>query len=187
MLAGVAAAAGGAGAEVFDAPAFFAGAAFGARGDVRADFAEVAFLPLRVFAQRARCAAAIFARAPALSVRFFARFTGLPVPGCLVAGSAVVSRAAFFAALLDFAQRALCAAAIFSRASALIVHLLVLRAPDGRAGFRPSMAVVPVRSAFACWSRVISASISTTMSSLFMNPPLMRIPPALARKRRCPL
>jgi hypothetical protein len=60
-------------------------------------------------------------------------------------------------ALFDFAQRALWAAAIFSRASALSVRLAF--APDGLLGVWVTMALVPVNSAFAFWSRNISASI----------------------------
>jgi hypothetical protein len=53
------------------------------------------------------------ARAPALKVRFFLLFARIPTAG------------AFFAAFLDFAQRALWAAAIFSRPSALNVRLVL--------------------------------------------------------------
>lgn len=90
----------------------------------------------------------------------------------------------YFAVFLDLAQRARCAAAIFSRASGLKVRRagVFLANPAGwklvallgeaffatRPGLRPPG--WPARSAFACWSRAISASIARIMSSVFMNP-----------------
>ncbi|MGD0157070.1 MAG: hypothetical protein ABSB50_13300 [Terracidiphilus sp.] len=119
------------GAFIFDAPALFAETAFLAGADCFATFAEAAFFAaFRTFAHRAFWAAAILARAPALKVRFFLLFARNPTVGALFAVDATEELdAAFFAAFLDFAQRALWAAAILSRASALNVRLgLVLRA-----------------------------------------------------------
>jgi hypothetical protein len=94
-----------------------------------------------------------------------------------------------FAAFLDFAQRAFCAAAIFARASGLKVRtdftfagssLVVLgrpTTPAGRPGFLLTV-VVPAlaKSAFACCNREISASIWTTISFVFkVYPPVSRI------------
>ncbi|MGA9062596.1 MAG: hypothetical protein WB341_13130 [Terracidiphilus sp.] len=120
------------------------------------------------------------ARAPALKVRFFLLFACNPTAGAFFAvDAAAVRRAAFFAALLDFAQRALWAAAILSRAAALNVRL-VLALPAklvlaGRPGFRFPVVLVPVSNAFTCCSLDTSASISKTMSCIFMNPPVSRI------------
>jgi hypothetical protein len=98
------------------------------------------------------------------------------------------SRMVYFAVFLDLAQRARCAAAIFSRASGLkvrragvlwansaglkVVALLREAFFAGRPGLRPPDR--PAGSAFACWSRAISASIARIMSSVFMNPLNMR-------------
>jgi len=120
------------------------------------------------------------ARAPTLKVRFFLLFARNPTAGAFFAvDAAAVLGAAFFAAFLDFAQRALWAAAIFSRASALNVRL-VLALPAklalaGRPGFRFPVVLVPLNSAFTCCSLDISASISTTMCCVFMKPPVSRI------------
>jgi len=120
------------------------------------------------------------ARALVLKVRFFVLLARDPTAGAFFAVDAAAAlRAAFFVAFLDFAQRALWAAAILSRASALNVRL-VLALPGklalvGRPGFRFSVVLVPVNSAFTCCSLDISASISTTMSCIFMNPPVLRI------------
>jgi hypothetical protein len=95
------------------------------------------------------------------------------------AGAAAALRASFFAAFLDLAQRACCAAAIFARASALKVRtalvLLGKLAPAGWPGFRFHVVLVPVNIARACCSREISASISKTIVFVSMNPPLSRI------------
>src|SRR5260370_18664502 len=104
------------------------------------------------------------------------------------ADSAATLRPAFFAAFLDLAQRAFCAAAILARASALMVRtaldlpaksnasklvaLLGDLTPAKRPGFRLIVASVPVRSTLACCSRKISASISRTRSFVFIYPPL---------------
>jgi hypothetical protein len=180
-VTGVVGTAGATGAFVFDAPAFFVKTAFLAGADFFATFAEAAFFAaFRTFAHRAFWAAAILARAPALKVRFFVLFARNPSAGAFFAvDAAAVPRAAFFRAFLDFAQRALWATAILSRASALNVRL-VLALPAklalaGRPGFRISVVLVPVNSAFTCCSLAISASISTTMSRIFMNPPVSRI------------
>jgi hypothetical protein len=120
------------------------------------------------------------ARAPTLKERFFLLFARNPTTGAFfVVDAAAVLRAAFFAAFLDFAQRALWAAAILSRAAALNVRL-VLALPAklalaGRPGFHISVLLMPLNSAFTCCSLDISASISTTMSCIFMNPPVSRI------------
>lgn len=76
VFAAAATAGGMAGAAVFDAPALLGETTLRVREDFCADFAELSFFPLRVFAQRTLWAAAIFARAPALKVRFFACFLG---------------------------------------------------------------------------------------------------------------
>jgi len=99
------------------------------------------------------------------------------------AGAAAALRASFFAAFLDLAQRACCAAAIFARASALKVRTaLVVLGSAGRPGFRFHVVVVPVNIARACCSREISASISKTMVFVSMNPPLSRITHKLCPK-----
>jgi hypothetical protein len=173
--------AGATGAFVFDAPAFFAETAFLAGADFFTTFAvEAFFAAFRTFAHRAFWAAAILARVPALKVRFFLLFARNPTAGAFFAvDTAAVLGAAFFAAFLDFAQRALWAAAILSRASALNVRL-VLAFPAklvlvGRPAFRFPVALEPVNSALTCCSLDISASISTTMSCILMNPPGLRI------------
>ena len=89
------------------------------------------------------------------------------------ATAAVALRASFFAALLDFAQRAFCAAEIFARAASLKVRtgLLLLRLALAEVGglFRlPTL--VPAKSARACCSREISASISRTILFVSMIP-----------------
>jgi len=62
-------------------------------------------------------------RVPALKERFFLLFARNPTAGAFFAVDAAgMLDAAFFAAFLDFAQRALWAAAILSRASALNVR-----------------------------------------------------------------
>ena len=169
------------GASVFDAPALAAGTAFLAGTDFFATFAiEAFFAAFRTLAHRAFWAAAILARAPALKVRLFVLFARNPdVEAFLAVDGPAVLGADFFAFFLDFAHRARCAAAIFSRASALNVRP-VLAMPGklvvaGRLCFRFSEVLVPVNSAFTCCSLDISASISTTMSSVFMNPPVLRI------------
>jgi hypothetical protein len=163
-FAGVAGATGATAAFVFDALALFAGTAFLAGADFFATFAvEAFFAAFRTFAHRAFWAAAILARAPALKVRFFLLFARNPTAGAFFAvDAAAVLRAAFFAAFLDFAQRALWAAAIFSRASALNVRF-VLALPAklvlvGRPAFRFPVVLVPANSAFTCCSLDISAS-----------------------------
>jgi hypothetical protein len=140
---------------------------------------RAAFFPaFFTFAQRAVCPAAILARASGLTVRFFALFTaGLAVAAFLRAGTAEVWRAARFTAFFAFAQRALCAAAILSRASALNVRFFPeLPATLLRPAFRFSVVLVPVSNAFTCCSRDISASISATTFCVSMNPPVLRIP-----------
>ena len=114
-------------AFVFGALALFAGTAFLTGADFFATFAvEAFFAAFRTFAHRAFWAAAILARAPSLKVRFFLLFARNPTAGAFFAVDAVgVLRAAFFAAFLDFAQRALWAAAILSRASALNVRIVL--------------------------------------------------------------
>jgi hypothetical protein len=180
-VTGVAGAAGATGAFVFDPPALTAETAFLAGADFFAAFAETTFFAaFRTLTQWAFWAAAILARTPALKVRLFVLFARkLAVVAFFAADAAAVLCAAFLAAFLDFAQRAFCAAAIFARASALNVRL-VLALPGnlvvaGRLGFRFSVVLVPVNSAFTCCSLDISASISTTMSCIFMNPPVLRI------------
>jgi hypothetical protein len=180
-FAGVAGATGATAAFVFDALTLVAGTAFLAGADFFATFAvEAFFVAFRTFAHRSFWAAAILARAPALKVRFFLLFARNPTAGAFFAvDTATVLRAAFFAAFLDFAQRALWAAAIFSRAPALNVRL-VLALPAklvlaGRPGFRISVVLMPASNAFTCCSLDISASISTTMSCILMNPPVSRI------------
>jgi hypothetical protein len=169
------------GAFAFDAPARFAEAAFLAGADFFATFAEEAFFAaFRTLAQRAFWAAAILARAPALKVRFFVLFgRKLALVAFFAVDAAAVLRAAFFAAFLDLAQRALWAAAIFSRASALNVRFvralpgeLVL---TGRLDFRLPSVPALLNTAFTCCSLDISASISAKMSRIFMNPPVLRI------------
>jgi hypothetical protein len=141
---------------------------------------EAFFAAFRTFAHRAFWAVAILARASALKVRFFLLCACNPTAGAFFAVDAAgVLRAAFFAAFLDFAQRALWAAAILSRAAALNVRL-VLDLPAelalaGRPGFNISVVLMPTNSALTCCSLEISASISTTMFCIFMNPPGLRI------------
>jgi hypothetical protein len=173
--------AGATGAFVFDAPALFAWTAVLAGADFFATFAvEAFFAAFRTFAHRPLWAAAILARTPALKVRLFLLFARNPAVAAFFAVDAAgVLGAAFFAAFLDFAQRALWAAAILSRASALNVRL-VLAFPAKlvlacRPSSRISVVLVPANSAFTCCSLDISASISTTMSCIFMNPPGLRI------------
>jgi hypothetical protein len=133
------------------------------------------------FAQRAFCAAAILARASGLTVRFFALFFALfaaelAVVAFLPADTAEVLRAALLTVFCDFAQRALCAAAILSRASALNVRFFPeLPAMPSRPDFRFPAVLVPVSNALTCCSRDISASISATIVWLSMNPPVLRI------------
>ena len=126
-VTGVAGVAGATAAFVFDAPALFAETGFLAGADFFAAFAEAAFFAaFLTLAHRAFWAAAILARAPALKVRFFLLFARNPAAGAFFAVDAAgVLGAAFFAAFLDFAQRALWAAAILSRASALNVRLVL--------------------------------------------------------------
>jgi hypothetical protein len=97
-------------------------------------------------------------------------------------------RAYFFSTFLLLAQRFFCAAEILARASGVMVRagleLAAIRLgaagevlrdvvlPAGRPGFRLMIASVPLRSAFACCRREISASIATTKSFVFMNPPV---------------
>ncbi|MGA9063467.1 MAG: hypothetical protein WB341_17625 [Terracidiphilus sp.] len=181
MLTGVSGASEATAAFVFDVPARFTGIAFLAGADFFATFAvEAFFAAFRTFAHRAFWAAAILARVPALKVRFFLLLARkLAVGAFFAVDAAAVLGAAFFAAFLDFAQRALWAAAILSRAAALNVRL-VLALPAklvlaGRPGFRFPVVLVPVNSAFTCCSLDISASISTTISCIFINPPVSRI------------
>jgi hypothetical protein len=156
------------GAFVFDAPVF--AAVFPTGADFFATFAEVAFFAVSLtLAQRVFWAAAILARAPTLKVRFFGIVSRKPDGVAFLAVDATaVLRTAFFTAFLDFAQRARWASAIFSRASALNVRLVLALLGKlvvaGRLGFRFSVVLVPVNNAFTCWSMEISASISTTMS-----------------------
>jgi hypothetical protein len=107
---------------------------------------------------------------------------GLLFFGCAVLVATVLTEVDF-AAFLDFAQRAFCAAAIFARASGLKVRTAFTFArsfvgsslvslgrpatPAGRPGFL--LTVVPglAKSAFACCNRKISASILTTISFVF--------------------
>jgi hypothetical protein len=95
----------------------------------------------------------------------------------VAAAAAAALLATFFAALLDLAQRAFCAAEILARAAALKVctGLLLRRLALAEARGFGFPALVPARSARACCSREISASISITMLPLSMNPPLLRI------------
>ena len=92
-------------------------------------------------------------------------------------------------AFLILAQRAFCAAAILARPAALNERRLLGLAPKcgglklvallltAVAAGRPSLPLTWVgmdesaKSAFACWSREISASIARTMLFVFMNPP----------------
>jgi hypothetical protein len=107
--------------------------------------------------------------------------------GILFFGRAVLVATVFpevdFAAFLDFAQRAFCAAAIFARASGLKVRTAFTFArgfvgsslaslgrpatPAGRPGFFLAVLPAPAKSAFACCNREISASIWTTISFVF--------------------
>jgi hypothetical protein len=180
-VTGVAGVFGATAAFVFDAPALFTETAFLTGADFFAAFAEAAFFAaFCTFTHRAFWAAAILARVPALKVRFFLLFATNSTAGAFFAvDAAAVLRAAFFAAFLDFVQRALWAAAILSRASALNVRL-VLALPAklalaGRPGFHISVVLMLLNSTFACCNLDISASISTTMSCIFMNPPVSRI------------
>jgi hypothetical protein len=130
------------------------------------------------FAQRAFCPAAILARASRLTVRFFAVFNaGMAPLAFLRTDTAEELRAALlFNAFFDSAQRALCAAAILSRASALKLRFFrELPAMLLRRDFRFSAVLVPVSNAFTCCSRNISASISATIFWVSMNPPVLRI------------
>ena len=113
------------GAFVFDAPVF--AAVFPTGADFFATFAEVAFFAVSLtLAQRVFWAAAILARAPTLKVRFFGIVSRKPDGVAFLAVDATaVLRTAFFTAFLDFAQRARWASAIFSRASALNVRLVL--------------------------------------------------------------
>src|SRR5947208_3675059 len=92
------------------------------------------------------------------------------------------AEAAFFAVFLDFAQRALCAAAILARPFALmmprvdffanftglkLVALLGAPTAAGRPGFRFVVRPVPAKSAFTFCNCAISASIATTISFIF--------------------
>lgn len=119
-------------------------------------------------------------------------FAGILFFGCAVLVATVLP-VVDFAAFLDFAQRAFCAAAIFARASGLKVRtdftfagdfvgssLVVLgrpTTPAGRPGFLLTVVVpAPAKSAFACCNREISASIWTTISFVFkVYPPVSRI------------
>ncbi len=99
--------------------------------------------------------------------------------GCAILVATVLPEVDF-AAFLDFAQRAFCAAAIFARASGLKVRTAFTFArgfvgsslvslgrpatPAGRPGFLLAEVPVPTKSAFACCNREISASIWTTIS-----------------------
>jgi len=151
--------------RVFDASALFTERAFFAGIDYLACLAAPAYCvadeatPPRVaifasflsFAHLALWAAAIFARAPARRVRFFALLAGATTVAFLAADAAVV-RAAFCADRLDFAQRARWAAAIRSRASALNVRLFA-GPPDklaaaGRPSFRFPSLLSSAKSAF---------------------------------------
>ena len=141
-------------------------------GELRAPRAAFcrAFL---AFAQRAFCPATILARASGLTVRFFALITAeVAVVAFSGADTAEEVRAAlFFKAFFDFAQRARCAAAILSRASALNVRFFpelpaILLRPD----CRTLAALVPISNVFTCCSRDISASISATIFFVSINP-----------------
>ena len=147
---------------------------FLAEVDLFATLAEVTFFAaFLTLAHRAFCVAAILARAPALRVRRFVLLSAGPdLAGFLAVDAPEVLDAAFFVALLDFAQRAFWAAAILARPAALILRL-VMPLPGrlvwaGQFGFR--LSVVPVSSAFACFSRDISASICATISCRFTKP-----------------
>jgi hypothetical protein len=180
-VAVTAGAAGATAAFVFDAPDRFAETAFFAGADFFATFAVAAFFAaFRTLAQRAFWAAAILARAPALKVRFFLLFAGNSTAGAFFAvDAAEVPGAAFFAACLDFAQRALWAAAILARASVLNVRfVLALQGKlvlTGRLDFPLSVERAPANSAFTCCRLEISASIWATTSCMFMSPPVLRI------------
>ena len=163
--------AGETGALVFDAIALSAERAFFAGIDFRAPLAEMAALSagelpapraafcwaFLTFAQRAFCPATILARASGLTVRsFFALFTAeVAVVAFLRADTAEKLRTAlFFKTFLDFAQRARCAAAILSRASALNVRFfLELPAVRLRPDCRFLASLVPISGAFTCCSR----------------------------------
>lgn len=108
-VTGAAGAAGTTGVFVFDALALVAETAFFAGADFFVTFAvEAFFAAFLAFAHRVFWAAAILARAPALKVRFFLLFACNPTAEAFFAVDAAgVLRAAFFAAFLDFAQRAL--------------------------------------------------------------------------------
>jgi hypothetical protein len=97
---------------------------------------------------------------------------------------------AFYDLDLNLAQRAFCAAAIFARASALNVRRFLGLASKSAglklvalpltvvAAVRPGLRLtwptlgVSAKSALTCCSREISASIASTISFVFMNPPL---------------
>ncbi len=132
------------------------------------------------FSQRAFCAAAIIARASALMAGRALALAGRLAEAAFFAPDPVmVLRAFFFAALLNLAQRAFCPAAIFARASGLIVCRLVgfpgKLDPTVRRGFRWPSVLVSLNSALTRCSRDISASISTTILWVSMNPPLLMI------------
>ena len=109
--------------------------------------------------------------------------------GPFTAGTAATARALFFAALFVFAQRAFWAAAIFARASALMVWaaLAVLGklVPAGRPGFLFTVVLVLLKSALACCSREISASIAKTMSFVFMKSSATQSNPRIVPTPRC--
>lgn len=87
--------------------------------------------------------------------------------------------AALFAALLDFAQRALCAAAILSRASTLSgrlpPRLLPWPVDAERDTAVPAPACSPTSICRTCCSKDISASNSLTICVVSMNPPPLSI------------
>ena len=165
----------------FSGPDCFADLPFLAGADLLAALAGMApFLPTEgaalraavfaaflTFAQRAFWAAAIFSRAPALIVRFAGLFPRKLTPGGFFEADAAAGlRAAFFAALLDLAQRAFCAAEILARAAALKVRrglTLPTLALAAFFGFVFTVLLVPAKSARACCNREISASISKMM------------------------
>jgi len=147
---------------------------------------EAVVLPIPLFsdfltlAQRAFCAAAIFARASALIFgRALALAGSLAEAAFFAPDSAVVLSAFLLAAVLTLAHRAFCPAAIFARASGLMVYRVVnspgkLEATVCR-GLRCPSVFVSLNSALTRCKRDISASISTTILWVSMYPPLLMI------------
>jgi len=104
------------------------------------------FFAARTFAQRARAAAAIFARPAALIV------------GVFLAG---------FPAARTFAQRALAAVEIFRRAAALIVHFFLAGLPTGAADPPARVSSLAESFSICCFMATIRFSLAVDR---FNNP-----------------